>query len=74
MKHCPICKSEIKKGYISGLSRVAFIEEKRLFAIYEKEGELTVAHKNGLVAQADAFLCSNCGYIFVPFEAKGENL
>lgn len=73
MKYCPICKGEIKKGYISGLSRVAFIEEKRLFAIYEKEGELTVAQKMGFVAQADAFLCSNCGYIFVPFEAKGEN-
>ena len=57
---CPFCKNTMTSGKLMGLRRLAWSEQ----ALYEKEGEVTLA--TGVdVAKIEAFRCNQCRKIII---------
>jgi len=62
---CPYCKSQMEAGVLMGLRRLAWSEKgNRRWALYEKEGEITLAEGYD-VAKIKAFRCCQCQKIII---------
>lgn len=62
---CPYCNNEMVKGTLMGLRRLAWSESGgRKWALYEKEGETTLAESLN-IAKLTAFRCSACRKIII---------
>ena len=61
---CPYCQNEMNEGYVMGIRRLAWGDNKRKFALYEKEPEITLA-ENLNVASVLANRCHICNIIII---------
>ncbi len=70
---CPYCKNQMTAGTLMGLRRLAWSEnEVRKWALYEKEGEITLAESLN-VAKIQAFRCNQCRKIIFDEETEKKN-
>lgn len=67
---CPYCKNQMVSGMLMGLRRLAWSEQgKRRWALYEKEGEVTLA--TGIdVAKIEAFRCKQCRKVIIDVDSE----
>lgn len=62
---CPYCNEEMTLGKLMANRRIAWSEDgHRKYALYEKEGEITLASSMN-VAKIDAYRCANCRKLII---------
>ena len=67
---CPYCKNQMVSGMLMGLRRLAWSElGGRKWALYEKEGEITLA-ENLNVVEIEAFRCKQCRKIIIEIDSE----